>query len=59
MGNLKIRNKLLRILDRLVFVRIWCLVSIRHSTLKAHLFTSLTNTHLLAALRRIINFFIG
>ena len=56
MGNLKIRNKFSRFIDCSIIIRIWSLVSIRYSTLNAHLFYGLAMAHMLTQ-RRIIQFF--
>ena len=47
MGNLKIRNKFPRFIDRSIVIWIWSLVSIRYSTLNAHLFYGLAMAHML------------
>jgi hypothetical protein len=58
MGNLKIRNKFLRFIDCSIVIWIWCLLSIRYSTLNAHLFYGLAVAHMLA-LRCVVHFLIS
>ena len=58
MGNLKIRNKLLRFLDRRVVIWIRRLVSIRNTALNTHLFNRDTMIHILTLSSRCINHFL-
>ena len=58
MGNLKIRNKFLRFIDCSVVIWIWSLLSIRYSTLNAHLFYGLAMAHMLAK-RCVVHFLIS